>query len=224
VAGYLDRALSDAITGSPAVRVIVADDHDLVRLAIRSLLSRIDGVQLVAEARDGNELVEATARLKPDVVLTDISMPDMDGITAIGIIHAAQPQVRLVVMTLHSEVDFVRRAVAAGASGYLMKDAAAFELDQAMRSVVQTGAYFSQAITQRLLQPPERTVEDDLTQRQIEVLKLLAVGKASKEIAFILGLSSKTVDVHRARIMSRLQLWDVAQLTMYALRKGLIQL
>lgn len=220
----MDRPLSDAGAGSPAVRVIVADDHDLVRLAIRSLLSRIDGVELVAEARDGQELVEAAARLEPDVVLTDISMPVMDGITAIQIIHAAQPKVRLVVMTLHGEMEFVRRAVAAGASGYLMKDAAVFELEQAMRSVVETGAYFSQNITQRLLQPPERTVEDDLTQRQIEVLKLLAVGKASKEIAFLLGLSSKTVDIHRARIMTRLQLGDIAQLTMYALRKGLIQL
>jgi DNA-binding NarL/FixJ family response regulator len=207
-----------------AVRVIVADDHDLIRSAIKLLVSRIEGVQVVAEARDGHELVEACAHLEPDVVLTDISMPGMDGITAIEIIHAAQPRVRLVAMSLHGEMDYLRRAVAAGASGYLMKDAAAFELEQAMRSVMVTGGYFSPAITQRLLQPPERTVSDDLTKRQIEVLKLLAQGKASKEIAFMLGLSSKTVDIHRAQIMQRLQLGDVAKLTMYALRNGLIQM
>jgi DNA-binding NarL/FixJ family response regulator len=209
---------------APAVRVILADDHDLIRSAIKGLLLQIDGVQVVAEARDGHQLVEACARLAPDIVLTDIAMPGMDGIAAMEIIHAAQPKVHLVVLSMHGEMDFVRRAVAGGASGYLMKDASAFELEQAVRTVVATGSYFSQVITQRLLQPPARRVEDDLTQRQIEVLKLVAQGKASKEIAFMLGLSSKTVDVHRARIMERLQLPDVAKLTMYALRNGLIQL
>lgn len=211
-------------TATPHVRLVLADDHDLIRWAIRGLLSTVPGVEIVAEARDGHELVECSARLAPDVVMTDISMPGMDGIEAITKIHAAQPKVHLVVLSMHGEIGFVRRAVAAGASGYLMKDASAFELEQAVRSVVATGSYFSQAVTQRLLQPEERKPEDDLTERQIEVLKLIAQGHGSKEIAFQLGLSSKTVDVHRARIMDRLQLGDVAKLTMYALRKGLIQL
>jgi DNA-binding NarL/FixJ family response regulator len=124
---------------------------------------------------------------------------------------------------MYDTVDFVKRAIASGACGYLMKDAPPFELEQALRSVMTTGSYFSPAMSQRLMQPSEPTAQDELTQRQIEVLKLIARGRASKEIAFELGLSSKTVDVHRARIMDRLRLNDIASLTLYAVRKGLIQ-
>jgi DNA-binding NarL/FixJ family response regulator len=205
------------------VRVVLADDHDLVRSGIKALLSMVDGVEVIAEARDGKELIALVESLMPDVVMTDISMPGMDGITAISEIHSKHPEVRLLVLSMYDTVDFVKRAVANGACGYLMKDAPPFELEQAVRSVMATGSYFSPAIAQRLLQPSEPTVDDELTHRQVEILKLIAQGRASKEIAYELGLSPKTVDVHRARIMERLRLNDIASLTLYAVRKGLIK-
>ena len=207
----------------PPIRVVLADDHDLVRSGIKALLSMIDGVEVIAEARDGQELIQLVENLDPDIAMTDISMPRMDGIAAISLIHASHPKVRLLVLSMYDTVDFVKRAVASGACGYLMKDAPPFELEQAVRSVMATGSYFSPAIAQRLLQPSEPTIDDELTTRQIEILKLIAQGRASKEIAFELGLSPKTVDVHRARIMERLRLNDIASLTLYAVRKGLIK-
>jgi DNA-binding NarL/FixJ family response regulator len=205
------------------IKVVLADDHDLVRSGIRALLEMVPGVEVVAEARNGQELINIVEDVKPDVVMTDISMPVMDGIAAIAEIHGKHPEVRMLVLSMYDTVDFVKRAVANGACGYLMKDAPPFELEQALRSVMATGSYFSPAIAQRLLQPSEPTVDDELTQRQVEILKLIAQGKASKEIAFELGLSPKTVDVHRARIMERLRLNDIASLTLYAVRKGLIK-
>jgi DNA-binding NarL/FixJ family response regulator len=205
------------------IRIVLADDHDLVRSGIKALLSMVDGVEVIAEARDGRELITLVESLNPDVVMTDISMPGMDGIAAISEIHSKHPEVRLLVLSMYDTVDFVKRAVASGACGYLMKDAPPFELEQAVRSVMATGSYFSPAIAQRLLQPSEPTVDDELTHRQVEILKLIAQGRASKEIAYQLGLSPKTVDVHRARIMERLHLNDIASLTLYAVRKGLIK-
>jgi DNA-binding NarL/FixJ family response regulator len=211
-------------TASPqTIRVVLADDHDLVRSGIKALLSMVEGVEVIAEARNGEELVGLVDSLMPDVIMTDISMPGMDGITAISQIHAKHPQARLLVLSMYDTVDFVKRAVANGACGYLMKDAPPFELEQAVRSVMATGSYFSPAIAQRLLQPSEPTVDDELTHRQVEILRLIAQGRASKEIAYELGLSPKTVDVHRARIMERLRLNDIASLTLYAVRKGLIK-
>lgn len=208
---------------SQPIRVVLADDHDLVRSGIKALLGMVEGVEVIAEARDGAELVKLVESLAPDVVMTDISMPGMDGITAIAEIHGRHPQVRMLVLSMYDTVDFVKRAVANGACGYLMKDAPPFELEQALRSVMATGSYFSPAIAQRLLQPSEPTVDDELTHRQVEILKLIAQGRASKEIAYELGLSPKTVDVHRARIMERLRLNDIASLTLYAVRKGLVK-
>ena len=207
----------------PPIRVVLADDHDLVRSGIKALLSMVEGVEVIAEARDGVELIKLVEGLNPDIVMTDISMPGMDGITAIARIHGSHPKVRLLVLSMYDTVDFVKRAVANGACGYLMKDSPPYELEQAVRSVMATGSYFSPAIAQRLLQPSEPTIDDELTQRQIEILKLIAQGRASKEIAFQLGLSPKTVDVHRARIMERLRLNDIASLTLYAVRKGLVK-
>ena len=204
------------------IQIVLADDHDLVRSGIKALLTMIDGVEVVAEARDGAELLALLAGLTPDLVLTDISMPGMDGITAISEIHEKYPYLKVLVLSMYDTVDFVKRAMAKGACGYLLKDASPFELEQALRSVMTMGSYFSPAIAQRLMQPSEPTADDELTQRQIEILKLIAQGSASKEIAFELGLSSKTIDVHRARIMDRLQLNDIASLTRYAVRKGLI--
>jgi DNA-binding NarL/FixJ family response regulator len=204
-------------------RIVLADDHDLVRSGIKALLSMIAGVEVIAEARDGQELITLVEELQPDIAMTDISMPGMDGITAIAHLHLSCPQVRILVLSMYDTVDFVKRAVTSGACGYLMKDAPPFELEQAIRSVMATGSYFSPVVAQRLLQPSESTAKDDLTERQIEILCLIAQGRASKEIAYQLGLSPKTVDVHRARIMERLHLSDIASLTLYAVRKGLIK-
>jgi DNA-binding NarL/FixJ family response regulator len=205
------------------IRIVLADDHDLVRSGIKALLSMVEGVEVIAEARDGKELIGLVESLNPDIVMTDISMPGMDGITAIAEIHSKHPETRLLVLSMYDTVDFVKRAVANGACGYLMKDAPPMELEQAVRSVMASGSYFSPAIAQRLLQPSEPTVDDELTHRQVEILRLIAQGRASKEIAYELGLSPKTVDVHRARIMERLRLNDIASLTLYAVRKGLVK-
>lgn len=213
----------NAAAATKPVRVVLADDHDLVRSGIKALLSMLKDVEVIAEARNGQELITLTEELMPEVVMTDISMPGMDGIAAIAHLHKSRPQVKLLVLSMYDTVDFVKRAVASGACGYLMKDAPPFELEQAIRSVMATGTYFSPVIAQRLLQPSEPTVSDELTERQIEILRLIAQGRASKEIAFELGLSPKTVDVHRARIMERLHLSDIASLTLYAVRKGLIK-
>jgi len=210
-------------SNAPTIRVVLADDHDLVRSGIKALLSTVEGVQVIAEARDGHELLALLKSVQPDVVMTDISMPGMDGITAIGEIHSRYPEVRVLVLSMYDTVDFVKRAVSNGACGYLMKDAPPYELEQALRSVMATGSYFSAAVAQRLLQPSEPTVDDELTERQVEILTLIAQGKSAKEIAFELGLSPKTVDVHRARIMERLRLNDIASLTRYAVRKGLVK-
>jgi DNA-binding NarL/FixJ family response regulator len=214
--------MKNTASASP-VRIVLADDHDLVRSGIKALLSMVEGVQVIAEARSGQELITLVESLDPDLVMTDISMPGMDGITAIAHLRQSRPKVHLLVLSMYDTVDFVKRAVASGACGYLMKDAPPFELEQAVRSVIATGSYFSPVIAQRLLQPSEPTVSEELTQRQIEILRLIAQGRASKEIAYELGLSPKTVDVHRARIMERLQINDIASLTLYAVRKGLIK-
>ncbi|MBC7471636.1 MAG: response regulator transcription factor [Ramlibacter sp.] len=211
------------VAAREAIRVVLADDHELVRSAIVALLSFVEGVEVIAEACNGDELVSVVEHLQPDLVMTDITMPGMDGLAAVAHIHRRWPQVRLVVLSMHDTVDFVKRAVASGACGYLMKNAPSSELHQAIRSVMASGSYFSPSIAQQLLRPSEPTVADQLTQRQIEVLSRIARGRSSKEIAFELGLSSKTVDVHRARIMQRLELRDVASMTRYAVRNGLVK-
>jgi DNA-binding NarL/FixJ family response regulator len=213
----------NAAVESKPIRIVLADDHDLVRSGIKALLTKIEGVEVIAEARDGRELLTLLADVKPDVVMTDIGMPGMDGIAAIAEIHDRYPDLKVLVLSMHDSVDFIKRAMAKGACGYLLKDASSFELEQAVRSVMKMGSYFSPAIAQRLLQPSEPTADDELTHRQVQILSLIAQGRASKEIAFELGLSSKTVDVHRARIMERLGLNDLASLTLYAVRKGLIK-
>lgn len=208
---------------SQPIRIVLADDHDLVRSGIKTLLTRIDGVQVIAEARDGEELESLLADVAPDLVMTDIEMPNMDGITAITRIHSSYPHLKILVLSMYDTIDIIRRAIDSGACGYLMKNAPQFELEQAVRSVMFTGSYFSSSIAQRLMQPAEPKADDELTRRQIEILKLIAQGHTAKEIGVELGLSSKTVDVHRGRIMERLGLNDIASLTRYALRKGLIK-
>lgn len=203
-------------------RIVLADDHDLVRSGIKGLLDQLPGVTVVAEARNGNELLAAVDRVLPDIVMTDIAMPGMDGLVALARIHEKHPAIRLIVISTHDTADFMKRAVAGGACGYLTKDASPSELELAIRSVMAGGNYFSAQVSRSLLKPVSPDRGDELTERQIEILSLLAGGLGSKEIGFQLGISPKTVDVHRARIMERLGLHDVSSLTRYAIRKKLI--
>ncbi|WP_167784727.1 LuxR C-terminal-related transcriptional regulator [Ramlibacter rhizophilus] len=148
----------------------------------------------------------------------------MDGVEAIGHITRRYPDLRVIVLSMHSHLDFVRRAVASGACGYLMKDSAPAALEQALRCVMTEGSFFEGKLAQQLVPSPRASADDELTFRQVQILTVLAEGKSTKEIGYELGLSPKTVDVHRARIMQRLQLNDVASLTPYAVRKGLVKL
>lgn len=205
-----------------SVRVVLADDHELVRTGIGALLGAVEGVEVVAEAQDGEELLKLVDGLLPDIVISDLAMPGIDGYAAIAEIHVRHPQVKIIALSMHDSAEAVKRAVHSGACGYLRKDAQPFELAHAIRSVATKGNYFSPSIAQALLAPVEPSAEEELTSRQVEILRMLARGMASKQIAFELGLSSKTVDVHRARIMARLGLTNLSSLTRYALRKGLI--
>jgi len=215
------RAISLGAEVAP-IRIVLADDHTIVREGIKSLLSCFSGLEVIAEAANGAELVQLAQALRPDIVLTDIEMPIMDGIAATEQIRRKAPEVKVVVLSMHTDQDDLRRAVTSGACGFVQKDAAPFELEHAIWSVVREGKCFGPQITQRLLQPREPTPYDELTDRQVEILKLLASGRAAKEIGYELGLSSKTIDVHRSHIMQRLQLFDIASLTRYSIRKGLI--
>lgn len=208
---------------SSTIQVVLADDHEMVRAGIRSLLAGIRDVEVVAEVRDGEELLKLLESVHPDIVVSDVNMPGMDGITAVRRIRELYPRLPVIMLTMNDSADSIKRAVASGANGYIRKDAPAFELETALRSVMTTGSYFGTGVAQRLLEPSEPPVEETLTGRQLEILVMLARGKSSKEIAFELGLSSKTVDVHRTRIMERLQLNDLASLTLYAVRKGLVK-
>jgi DNA-binding NarL/FixJ family response regulator len=150
-------------------------------------------------------------------------MPGLDGLAAISEIRARYPQLRVLVVSMYDTVDFVKRAVASGANGYVVKDAPPEELERALQAVMANGAYFSSSVTHRLLQRQDPTAAELLTERQLEILTLLAAGRTSKQIGWELGLSPKTVDVHRARIMQRLGISDLASLTRYAVRQGLVK-
>jgi|KBSSwiStaDraftv2_1062776.scaffolds.fasta_scaffold167344_2 DNA-binding NarL/FixJ family response regulator len=204
------------------MHIVLADDHDLVRGGIRALLELLPEVEVIAEVSSGEELLAVLAWLTPDLVITDIGMPGLDGLDALSQIRARHPRLPILVLSMFGTADFVQRAIANGASGYLTKNAAATELQHAVRTMLQTGSYCNAEVARLLLHPVESCADDGLTERQMEILALLAAGLSSKEVAQRLGLSPKTVDVHRGRIMERLHIHDVAGLTRYAVRKRLI--
>lgn len=205
-----------------STRIVIADDHELVRTGIRLLLGAVPGLEVVGEAGDGVALAAAVDRLKPHVVITDLSMPDGDGLEAIAALRQRHPGTRVIVLSMHDTAEAIRRAMRAGADGYVLKGSPASEIAAAVERVMMGGTYLSPPAALRLAMQPEPRPEDLLTPRQIEVLVLLCRGQSSKEIGFDLGLSPKTVDVHRASIMNRLGLNDVASLTLYAVRAGLV--
>lgn len=202
--------------------MVLADHYQMVRAAIGALLSALTDVELVGEARTGAELVALVELAHPDLVITELCMPGADVFGAIGEIHRRHPDVRLLALSSDESIEAVKHAIASGACGYLMKRAPRYELEHAVRSIMTRGFYYSPLIAQRLLDPPTPAAEQPLTPRQVQILTLLAQGRSSRQIAGDLGLSSKTVNVHRGRIMNRLELNDLASLARYALRNGLL--
>lgn len=209
------------------IRVVLADDHALVRAGMRSLLGTLADVQVVGEASSGEEALALAERERPDVVLMDIAMKGMTGLEAAARVRDKLPGVRVVILSMHSGEEYVLQALRAGAVGYLLKDAATGELELALRSVMRGESWFSPAVSRQVVEGYVQrvggeAVSDVLTARQREVLRLVAGGKSTKEIAFDLNLSVKTVETHRAQIMERLGIRDVAGLVRYALRTGLV--
>ncbi|MEO6264810.1 MAG: response regulator transcription factor [Luteimonas sp.] len=210
------------------MRVLIADDHTMVRESLVSVLQADGDVQVVAQAADGIEALEKALQARPDVVVVDLSMPRLNGIEVVRRLREALPDTRVLVLTMHQEDEYVLQAVRAGASGYLVKDSAAAELLVAVRSVHAGRGYFGPQAAKTLaeqLQHPERTVEDPygrLTPREREVFHLIAEGMTTKEIARRLGISAKTAENHRGRVLDKLDVRNTAELVRYALRKGLL--
>ena len=210
------------------IRVVLADDHALVRAGMRSLLGTMAGVEVVGKAASGEEALELAEREKPDVVLMDIAMRGMSGLDAAARMRERQAGVRVIILSMHAGEEYVLQALRAGAVGYLLKDAATGELELALRSVMRGESWFSPAVSRQVVEGYVQRVGgeaaggDTLTARQREVLQLVARGRSTKEIAYELKLSVKTVETHRAQIMERLNIRDVAGLVRYALRTGLV--
>jgi DNA-binding NarL/FixJ family response regulator len=210
-----------------ALRVLLADDHALVRAGMRSLLRDIPGVEVVGEAADGAEALAVAARERPDAVLLDIAMKGMSGLEAAARFREQLPGVKVIILSMHASEEYVLQALRAGAAAYLIKDSATAELELALKSVMRGETYLSPAISRQVVEGYVRRMgagaaEDPLTPRQREVLKGIAEGRTTKEIAFALGLSVKTVETHRAQVMERLGIRDVAGLVRYAMRTGLV--
>ncbi len=201
------------------IRTLLADDHDLVRSGLKLLLERVPDVTVVGEARSGEELLALASDHLPDLIVTDITMCGMDGLTALGQLETSAP---VIVVSMHDSPDFIRRAYKLGAAAYLMKEGSAIDLAQAVHAVMAGQVYYGPQITERLLRATERAPEELLTERQLQILVMIGRGLASKEIAFELGLSPKTVDVHRARIMERVGIDDSVGLALYCVRHGLV--
>jgi DNA-binding NarL/FixJ family response regulator len=203
-------------------RVLLADDHTLVNEGLAKLLH--DDFDLVGTVEDGRALIEAAQRLKPDVILLDISMPLMNGVEAARRLKQIMPQVRLIFLTMHSETGYVREAFRAGASGYVLKRAAAAELVSAIHDVMQGKTHLSEAIAMPVNRSRSGTKEpgETLTARQREVVQLVAEGHTAKEVAHMLVISVKTVEFHKTQIMQRLGVNSVAQLIKYALDSGIV--
>ncbi len=211
-------------------RVMIADDQGIVRAGIRSLLEPVEDIQVVGEAADGWEAVEKALRLRPDVVLMDISMPRLRGIEATREIHQQMPNVKILALTVHDREEYFFAMLKAGGSGYLLKEGEPEELLAAIRAVQRGDAYLSPTVTRSVLDDylARRGSEmasdyDQLTLRQKEVLQLVAEGKTTRQIAAELHLSVKTVEKHRSQMMKKLGLQNIQSLMKYALRKGLIQ-
>jgi DNA-binding NarL/FixJ family response regulator len=217
--------------GTKRLRILVADDHELVRRGIRGLLRARHGWIVVGEAANGREAVEKALRLKPDVAIVDISMPELDGLQATRQIREAVPTTQVVVLTMHDSGQMVRRVLDAGAFGYVLKSDLAAHLVKAVKDVSAGKRFLTPRVSDIVLKgflktrnPPDPTEHSQArpTPREVEIIRLLAEGKANKEIAGELGITTRTVETHRAKIMLKLGLHSLAELIHYALRNGIL--
>ncbi len=212
------------------IRILLADDHTVVRRGLRLLLESQPEFSVVAEAADGKQAVDAADSAQPDVVVLDIAMPNLNGIEAAQRILAAAPGTSIVILSMHADESYVLRALKAGAKGYLLKDSAEGDLIEAIKSVTRGKTFFSTEITKMLAEDyvreiRSRGIEDSyelLTPREREILQLLAEGKSNKDIAGLLNLSLYTVETHRRNLQDKLNLHSFAELILYAVRKGVI--
>jgi len=212
------------------IRVLLADDHTVMRNGLRLLLERQPNLVVVGEASDGRETVRLAESVAPEVVVMDIAMPNLNGIEAARQITAARPETAIVILSMHSDESYVIRALKAGARAYLLKDSAEGDLIAAIHAITDGKSFFSPAISRILVedymrQLEQKHVEDTyelLTAREREILQLLAEGKTNKEVAAILNLSVYTVETHRTHILQKLNLHNVPELILYAVRKGII--
>lgn len=216
----------------PTTRVIIVDDHRLVRAGLRMLLTEMPGIAVLSEAADGHEALAACDTERPDLVLMDIAMPGMSGLEALRELKNRHPTTRVLMLSMLASEEHVLQALRLGASGYLLKDAAPAELELAIGAVMRGETWLSSAISRPVVDGYMERVgagnsgngtSQILTPRQQEVLRLLAEGRSTKEIAFQLELSIKTIETHRAQIMERLGLHDIAGLVRYAVRTGIVQ-
>jgi DNA-binding NarL/FixJ family response regulator len=212
-------------------RIVLADDHALVRQGFRSLLSTIADFEVVGEAANGREALELIRALAPEVALLDITMPELNGLDATAHALREQPRLKVIIVSMHAAEAYVLEALRAGAAGYLLKDADAGELERAIRAVARGERYLTPSVSHHVIDRFMRAERGEsareaeaLSPRQREVLQLIAEGKSTREIAERLHLSVKTIETHRAQLMQRLEIFDVAGLTRYALRIGLIDL
>ena len=211
------------------IRVLLADDHTLVRAGIRALLEKLPGFEVAGEASDGREVIVLIETHQPDVVLMDISMPGLNGLQALARITRDFPRVRVIILSMHPNDEYVMQALKSGASGYLLKRAATAELPAALNSVVGGEIYLSLEIATRFLKkfPLQQIARstsplEQLTPRQREILQLLAEGQTTKAIASILKINGKTVEYHRAKLMAGLKIFDIPGLVRFAMRTGLV--
>lgn len=210
-------------------RVLLADDHALVRAGIRALLERIEQVEVVGEAGDGPRALELVEQLRPDVVLLDLTMPGLDGFEILKEARQKFPEVHFIVLTVHEGEEYAFHALRSGAAGYLPKSAASAELELAIERVVAGKKYLSPSIEQRAAfeaseRHPGQPPLSELTVRQREVLTLIAEGRSTKDIAGALSISVKTVETHRAQLMDRLNIHDIAGLVRFAIKTGLVSI
>jgi len=210
-----------------SIRIILADDHILVRAGFRNMLQSLDGVDVVAEANDGHECLALIKQHRPNVVLMDIAMPGLNGLEAAWRVSEDYPHIHVVILSMHANEEYVLRALNAGAAGYLLKDAEPAELELALKAAMRGDTYLSPQVSKQIADYVRRTggkdsLFDRLTPRQREILQLIAEGSTSREIAHQLGISVKTVETHRTNLMERLDIHDIAGLVRYAIRMGLV--